>query len=116
LHLWLAAPKIALTMRLRTPAKPRTTAVEAITIRSAYPEDELVLRRLATLDSSEVPAGPLLLAEADGELRAALSLSDGSAIGDPFFPTLGLIELLRTHAVATVPARVPRRRYRLLYA
>ena len=34
--------------------------------------------RLAALDSAAgVPAGPLLLAEVDGELRAALSLSDG---------------------------------------
>ena len=42
----------------------------------------------------------MLLAEIDGELRAALSLSDGSAIADPFFPTADVVELLRVHAAA----------------
>jgi hypothetical protein len=69
--------------------------------------------RLASLNTAPVPDGPLLLAEVDGELRAALALADGSAIADPFHPTLGLLELLRTHATATAPARAPRRALRL---
>jgi hypothetical protein len=88
-----------------------STATPTITIRHAYADDELSLRRLAALDSTpEAPAQPLLLAEVDGELRAALSLSDGSSIADPFYPTLDLIELLRVHAVALQPRR-RRRRY-----
>jgi hypothetical protein len=46
------------------------------------------------------PPRPLLLAEVGGELRAALSLTDGSAIADPFFPALHLVSLLRAHASA----------------
>ena len=72
-----------------------------ITIRPAYADDERALARLAVLDSADaVPTRPLLLAEVDGELRAALSLSDGAVVADPFSPTLDLIELLRTHAAA----------------
>jgi hypothetical protein len=76
-----------------------------ITIRPEYPDDELALIRLATLDSSDrAPARPLLLAEVDGELRAALSLHDGSAIADPFKQTAALLELLRSHAKRTAAA------------
>lgn len=83
-----------------------------ITIRSAYADDETAIKRLAALDSAErLPTGPLLLAEVDGELLAALSLHDGSSIADPFHPTLHILSLLRVHAAAMAkrPSR-PRRR------
>jgi hypothetical protein len=74
---------------------------QMITIRHAYADDELTLARLAVLDSAAAPPPrPVLLAEVDGELRAALSLSDGGTIADPFFPTVDLLELLRVHAAA----------------
>ena len=79
-----------------------------ITIRPEYPDDELALIRLAALDSADAPpTRPLLLAEVDGELRAALSLRDGGSIADPFHPTLAVLELLHAHARRTV---APRRR------
>jgi hypothetical protein len=89
-----------------------------ITIRLATSDDYLALYRLAALDSAPSPsAGRVLLAEADGELRAALSLTDGSAIADPFHPTLRILELLRTHAAGHVERRERRRpRLRLTYA
>ena len=87
-----------------------TTA--SITIRPAYADDRTALRRLAALDSSAVPAEPLLLAEVDDQLRAALSRDDGSVIADPFFPTLDLVELLRTHAAALSADRGSGRRHR----
>jgi hypothetical protein len=81
---------------------PLTTPT--ITIRPAYADDQEALHRLSVIDSAPgVPAGPLLLAEIDGELRAALSVSDGSAIADPFFPTADIVELLRVHALAMQP-------------
>jgi hypothetical protein len=101
-----------------TPPSP----LETITIRPAYGDDQRALRRLAALDSATgVPPAPLLIAEVDDELRAALSLSEGSVIADPFYPTLDLIALLRTHAAANTSARArPRyrlgRRFRLQYA
>lgn len=70
-----------------------------ITIRPGYADDYDALARLAALDSApSVPPRPLLLAEVDGAVRAALSLRDGSCIADPFLPTAGLLVLLRTHA------------------
>lgn len=81
-----------------------------ITIRPAYADDYGALERLAELDSATaVPPRPLLIAEADGELRAALSLRDGSSIADPFFATAGLLALLSAHAGAD-EARTPARR------
>jgi hypothetical protein len=72
-----------------------------ITIRHAYADDELALTRLAALDSAPaIPQQPMLLAEVDGELRAAVSLHDGTAIADPFFPTADLLDLLRVHGRA----------------
>ena len=55
---------------------------------------------------------PLLLGEIDGHPCAALSLSDGSVIADPFYPTADLVCLLRTHArtIAASPRRPLRRR------
>jgi hypothetical protein len=84
-----------------------------ITIRPEYPDDELALFRLATIDSSEAPTRPLLLAEVDGELRAALSLSDGNAIADPFHPSAAIVELLRRHASSLEPTHTSRRRNRV---
>jgi hypothetical protein len=80
-------------------------------IRPAYGDDYAALARLAALDSADhVPARPLLVAEVDGVLRAALSLADGSSIADPFYPSARLIALLCSHA-ADEPAVVrPRER------
>jgi hypothetical protein len=70
-----------------------------ILIRPAYADDYSALERLAALDSADsVPPRPLLLAEVDGTLRAALSLRDGTSIADPFFETVSLLALLGAHA------------------
>jgi hypothetical protein len=83
----------------------------AITIRPAYADDQLALQRLASLDSAgAVPPRPLLVAEVDGEIRVALSVHDGSAIADPFFPTAAILGMLRGHVRANKwRRRVPRR-------
>ena len=81
------------------------TSSDPITIRPAHAGDELALARLAALDSAGVPHAPVLLAEVNGELRAALSQADGSAIADPFHPTSALIDLLQARARSTAPRR-----------
>jgi hypothetical protein len=91
------------------------SALPAVTIRHAFPDDALPLLRLAALDSSEPPAQPALVAEVDGELRAALSLRDGSVVADPFHRTLALVDLLRARAAQLTaadvrPAETPTRR------
>ena len=90
-----------------------------IVLRPAYAtdDDERSLHRLAALDSAPAaPAPPLLVAEVEGELKAALSLSDGCAIADPFYPSAGLVGLLRAHAdqagARDLRPRAPRRRRR----
>ena len=91
---------------------------EAITIRIASLDDERALVRLAALDSADAPpAGPLLLGEVDGEIRAALSLSSGVVIADPFHLTGELVGLMRAHAThSTRPTRTTRTRFALRYA
>jgi hypothetical protein len=90
-----------------------------ILLRPAYAtDDERALHRLAALDSTPaVPSPPLLVAEVEGELKAAVSLSDGSAIADPFYPSAELVALLRGHAdqagARGLTPRAPRRRRRL---
>jgi hypothetical protein len=80
--------------------------IAPITIRRAHPEEPGVLR-VAALDSARVPRSPLLVAEVDGEIRAALSLEDGRSVADPFHASLDLVDLLRTRADAA--ERSPRR-------
>ena len=53
---------------------------------------------LAALDSSYAPAGDALVVEVGGELRAALFLSSGHVIADPFQRTAELVSMLRVRA------------------
>ena len=97
--------------------KPTITSIhpEQITIRVAYPDDAHELRSLAVLDSSRPVAEPALVAEVGGEIRAALSLRDGTVVADPFSPTEHLRELLRVQAEQLAePRRRPWRRRRRL--
>ena len=71
--------------------------LDNVTIRYAFPDDAQALRRLAILDSQRVRHDVVLVAEVDGELRAALA-EDGTAIADPFHHTADLILLLRERA------------------
>jgi hypothetical protein len=85
-----------LTHGLSGAARPHREA--SLVIRPERPQDRRALDRLAGLDSASVPSSPLLLAEVDGELRAALSLADGAAIADPFHRTATLVSLLTVRA------------------
>jgi hypothetical protein len=71
---------------------------EAILLRVAEPRDAAGLRRLAERDCAPVPNAPVLVAEADGELVAAISLRDRGSIGDPFRHTNAILELLDLRA------------------
>lgn len=78
---------------------PAVRAAEiAITIRPARPEDAGGLACLADLDCARVPPEPMLVAEAHGEIRAALSLRDGVTISDPFRRTADARQLLTARA------------------
>src|SRR3954463_4380232 len=57
-----------------------------LTIRSATAADAAALAHLAALDSSEIPAGPVFLAEQDEHLIAAVSAPAGAAPPPPPTP------------------------------
>jgi hypothetical protein len=67
-------------------------------LRYAAAADAERLRNLAELDSAEPPAGPALVAEIDGRIRAALPLNGGEPIADPFHRGAELVDLLRLRA------------------
>ena len=69
-----------------------------VVIRAARGSDGPALRRLAGLDSAEVPAGTLLVAEADDEMVAALSMDTGEKVADPFRRTADVVDLLAYRA------------------
>ena len=86
-----------------------------ITIRLTHPTDSDELRRVAQRDSRFVPEGELLVAIAEGEIRAAISLTSGEVIADPFHQTTELVRMLglrRAEMLREIPGR--RRRLRRL--
>jgi hypothetical protein len=97
-----------------------TTHIEAseITIRPARPEDAAELTRVAGRDTHELPAGPLLVATVSGKVRAAISMTDGSFVADPFHRTSELVQMLKIRAGATRAAEASplRRRTRRRFA
>ncbi len=70
------------------------------------------VRRLAQLDSRRPPASQVLLAEIDGQPRAAKPLDGGPAFADPFHQTSDLVRLLELRVAQLQP--VPERRLRLV--
>ena len=81
----------------------------SLVLRPATSADAADLERLAALDSARPLAGEVMLAHADGEVRAAVSLETGRAVADPFYPSLELVLLLRA-AAGDRPRRRPWRR------
>jgi hypothetical protein len=80
-----------------------------LVIRRAGAPDAAALARLAALDSAAPLAGEVLLAVVGGEPWAALSLTDGRAVADPFRRSAGAVELLRLRAAHLgAPATGPR--------
>jgi hypothetical protein len=69
-----------------------------LAIREAHDGDMPALMKLAELDSRRLPTGPLLVAEAAGQIRAAVAVDGDGAIADPFVPTAELVSLLELRA------------------
>jgi hypothetical protein len=78
---------------------PESTSLRdaAVVLRRANADDEAGLVRLAALDSAQPLAGPAFVAEQNGALVAALCLSTGRTVANPFVPSMHLVELLRRH-------------------
>ena len=74
--------------------------VEAVAVRrlADRPSDRAAVEHLAGLDSTEPLTGEVLGAELDGRLVAAISLTTGDTIADPFTHTDRIRSLLKTRA------------------
>ena len=81
----------------RPAAAPRELP-EPVLVRNATAADERRVRVLARLDDRKYPAGPHLVAELSGEIVAALSLTSGAVVADPFRRTREASDLLRLRA------------------
>jgi hypothetical protein len=84
--------------RRAAPPADASTPVTRVTLRYGARADAERLQALAELDSASVPSGPVLVAEVDGRLRAALPLDGSPPIADPFHRGAELLELLRLRA------------------
>jgi hypothetical protein len=89
-----------------------TPDLSPITIRRATEDDAKALDRLARLDSRRLPAGPHLIALADDVPVAAISLSSGQTVANPFAATAPVVSLLQeraAHLTGERPAALPAR-------
>ena len=68
-----------------------------VVLRPASPEDARSLHRLAVLDSSVAPRGEVVMAFRGAEPVAAVSVTDGHVVADPFARTADVVDLLREH-------------------
>jgi hypothetical protein len=71
---------------------------EPVLTRRAVTGDAHRISDLARLDDKRHPAGPFLVAEVSGEIVAAVSLSTGAVVADPFRLTGDTVALLRLRA------------------
>jgi len=86
------------------------TQLNEMVLRTGRPADEAAIRRLALLDSARPLRGEALVAEVSGRPVAAIDLSDGRVVADPFEHTADVVELLRVRAgeMTPRPQRTPR--------
>ncbi len=75
-----------------------TLEPESITIRPLRADDVAAVEQLAELDQRPVPPGPLLLAEVEGTIEAAIGVEDGRTIANPFSESGGAVSLLHVRA------------------
>ena len=85
-------------MNVRSAHDQRMTPQAPLTLRAARPDDAPAVKRLAQLDSSRPPSGPVLLAVVGSEPVAALSVETGAVVADPFRPTANVVAVLRQAA------------------
>jgi hypothetical protein len=75
-----------------TPA--RVADAGPVTIRHARPEDGAAVARLAEMEERAAPRGPILVAEVERQILAALPLDGSAAVTHPWRQTAGLVDLL----------------------
>ncbi len=83
---------------MTTPSHTPDIDVDGLVIRHLDGDDLAAAKRLAQLDSTPLPEGDLLGALVEGRLLAAISLTSGESIADPFSRTAELRALLELRA------------------
>lgn len=90
-----------------------TVQAPEVTVRVGAASDAGALRRLAIIDSAAPLGGPVFLAEVEGRIVAAIALTGGRAIADPFMRTAAIVEMLELRAAqirsTSLERRSPRR-------
>jgi hypothetical protein len=75
-----------------------TNITEPMLMRRATAADSARIWELARLDNKRLPAGPFLVAELAGEIEAAVSLSSGAIVANPFRLTAHAVAMLHLRA------------------
>ena len=88
------------TLLPKPPPESRMRSITTYTIRPATAADDRALARLAALDSRRPLSGEILVAEKDGSIAAALSVTDGRVAADPFRPTADALDLLHARSAS----------------
>ena len=88
---------------------PMPSSTTSLFLVPAGPVDAGTLVRLAALDETEPLTGDVLLAVADGQAVAAMSVDDGRVAADPFTRTGDAVALLRLRARQARPSGAGRR-------
>ncbi len=98
LHIHLGRDRAAArTNTTRVPVPGRSTD-PTIALRLAHADEQGEISRLAGLHEAPAPSGEVLLGLVDGTPVAALSLTDGRVVADPFARSGEVVELLRVRA------------------
>src|SRR5262245_60227322 len=82
----------------RVPSPPAPPHLDGVLLRTARAEDDADVSRLIEVACALPFEGPVLVAEEGGAIVAALCVSTGRAVADPFVPSLHHVELLRSYA------------------
>ena len=95
-----------MSLKSKSSTSSRSGGYDSVAVRFAGPEDEAAMRRLAALDSKKLADGPYLVAEADGDVIAALAIGSDHAVSDPFRWSIDVVELMKIRAaqLRAVPA------------
>src|SRR5689334_25107564 len=80
------------------PAVEPPALPEPVLVRRATNGDLSRIRTLALLDDRRIGEGPYLVAEIAEEMLAAMSLTSGKIVADPFRRTRDAVELLKMRA------------------
>lgn len=84
---YAAAQRLASGTRRASSQRAETTPHIAIRRLDTAGSDHDELERLAGRDSAATPSGKVIAAERDGQMLAAMSLTTGELVADPFLPT-----------------------------